>query len=209
MLTVTCVLKSGGIYDATWVGRLRTGVARHLPLAHRFVCFSDVAVPCGRIKLEHDWPGWWSKIEIFRMPGPVLYLDLDTAIVGDLTDIANVAIISGFTILQDFYRADGFGSGVMAWSGDFDAKRWYHAFVATTKFWMDTCGGKGDQHFIELQKPEARVWQNVVPGQIVSYKVHCRKGIPANARLICLHGSPKFADMPGSDAVRQAWEMAA
>ena len=31
MLTVACVLKSGGIYDASWVARLKAGVAKHLP----------------------------------------------------------------------------------------------------------------------------------------------------------------------------------
>src|SRR6478609_2567748 len=116
MLTVACVLKSGGIYDATWVERLRAGVKRHLPLEHRFVCLSDVDVPCERIPLEYNWPGWWSKLEAFRLPGPVIYFDLDTAIVGDLSEIvARTDLWGGFTILEDFYRNKGYGSGVMAW----------------------------------------------------------------------------------------------
>lgn len=219
-LTVACVLKSGGVYDATWVARLKAGVAKHLPMEHRFVCFSDADVPCSRIKLEHDWPGWWSKIEMFRMPGPMLYLDLDTAIVGDLTDIANVAINGGFTILRDFYRFDGFGSGLMAWGADFDTFLWYSLFRSSACN-VSICGGRGDQNFIEQQKPDARIWQDALPGQIVSYKRHCTggpcpvdghmrlPGIPDNARVVCLHGLPKFADMPANDAVRRAWELAA
>lgn len=211
MLTVACVLRSGGIYDASWVARLQAGVAKHLPIEHRFVCLSDVDVPCERIPLQHDWPGWWSKIELFRLPGPVLFFDLDTAIVGDMTDVAIQGQAGPFTILRDFYRlGDGLGSGVMAWHACFNAAAVYQQFRANADFWMGTLRG-GDQFFLEhaLSPPVIRRWQDVVPGQIVSYKVHCQNGIPPNARVVCLHGRPKFADMPASDPVRRSWEMAA
>lgn len=209
MLTVGCVLKSGGIYDATWVVRLRDGVARHLARPHRFVCLSDVDVPCERIPLVHGWPGWWSKIELFKLQGPVLFFDLDTAIVGNLTDIAAAAEIPAFIILRDFYRPDGLGSGVMGWAAD---RRWlYDEFCKCPDIFMSKYRGGGDQAFIESRVTEWAVfkWQKHVPGQIVSYKVHCRDGIPPDARVVCLHGRPKFGDMPVNDPVRQAWEMAA
>lgn len=210
MLTAACVLKSGGIYDTTWVARLRDGVARHMPIAHRFVCLSDVDVPCDRIPLVHGWPGWWSKVEAFRLEGPVLFLDLDTAIVGDLSDIALQADAWEFTLLRDFYRlGDGLGSGVMGWN--VDTTPLYEAFAARPSFWQTKIGSRGDQGFIEenvLLDGVAR-WQDRCDGQIVSYKIHCRSGIPPDARVVCLHGLPKFADMPVNDPVRQAWEMAA
>lgn len=208
MLTVACVLKSGGIYDASWVARLQAGVARHLPLAHRFVCLSDVDVPCERIALAHVWPGWWSKIELFKLLGPVLFFDLDTAIVGDLSEIASAAMSGRFVILRDFYRgADTFGSGIMAWCAD-DAAFVYEKFAASPELFMMTCREGGDQRFLEFvfDRPKALRWQDAVPGQIVSYKVHCRGGIPAGARVVCLHGRPKFADMKWDDPVRLAWE---
>src|SRR6185437_8074786 len=59
MLTVACVLKSGGVYTPEYVERLRSGVGQHLD-HYKFVCLSDVDVP-DRIPLENDWPGWWSK----------------------------------------------------------------------------------------------------------------------------------------------------
>jgi hypothetical protein len=212
MLTVASVLKSGGIYDATWVARLRAGVARHLPVEHRFLCLSDVPdLPCERIPLKHDWPGWWAKLEAFRLPGPVLMFDLDTAIVGDISDLARVATEARFAILRDFYRTDGLGSGVMAFR-DADVVRplysafreqWFHAIKALR--------GRGDQGFIEdnVDRSTVALWQDELPGQICSYKVHCRSGIPENARVVCLHGKPKFGDMPANDPVRLAWELAA
>jgi hypothetical protein len=223
MLTIACVLKSGGIYDATWVERLRDGVARHLHAPYRFVCLSDVDVPCERIALEHDWPGWWSKIEAFRLPGTVLYFDLDTAIVGDLTDVARVAARNGTTVLQDFYRlGEGIGSAVIAWN-DLDLCRTlYDIFAADPDGWQSRVGGRGDQGLLEDAGFAAHYhrWQLDLPGQVVSYKRHCRgidpvtgratvAGIPKDARVICLHGLPKFADMSVNDPVRRAWEMAA
>ena len=85
MTNVACVLRSGGPYDASYVARLRDGVERHLPSA-RFVCLSDVEVPCERIPLATSWPRNWAKIELFTpglWDGPVLFIDLDTDVVGD------------------------------------------------------------------------------------------------------------------------------
>lgn len=215
MLTVACVLKSGGIYDASWVHRLKDGVTRHLKSPHRFVCLSDVDVPCDRIPLQHDWPGWWSKIELFKMPGPVLFYDLDTAIVGDQSDIASLAMKTSFATLRDFYAPGHLGSGVMAWSVGFSVCGMYAAFARDPDRCMKLRRARmGDQAFIEDScgggdNPDIDRWQDVLPGQIVSYKVHCRNGIPPNARVVCLHGKPKFADMPANDPVRLAWEQAA
>lgn len=211
MLTVACVLKSGGIYDASWVARLQAGVARHLSVPHRFVCLSDVEVPCERIPLVHDWPGWWSKIELFKLPGPVLFFDLDTAVTGDLSDIAAAVDDWALIALRDFYRPDGLGSGVMGWACD--NSLFYERFASDAAGWQRQLGARGDQGFLEeaTNRRGIRHWQDLLPGQIVSYKVHCRRSgtIPEGARVVCLHGLPKFADMPPGDPVRLAWEQAA
>lgn len=204
---VACVLKSGGIYDAEWVRKLNAGVAKHLPVDHRFVCLSDVDVPCERIPLEHDWPGWWAKIELFKLDGPVLFFDLDTVIVGDLSDIAGLATRTPFAALRDFYRPEGIGSGVMAWRGDVSAL--YDAFAADPEGWQAHVGKRGDQGFIEDVADLASIarLQDAMPGQIVSYKAHhCKDGIPDDARVVCLHGKPKFSGMPEGDPVRAAWD---
>lgn len=97
MITVACVYWKGvfrgreSIYSGEWVAKLKNMVARNLPMPHRFVCLSNVPVSCERIHLLNDWRGWWSKIELFR-PGlfdgdRVLYLDLDTIVLKDLTPI--------------------------------------------------------------------------------------------------------------------------
>ena len=95
MITVASVLWVGDFkrrrYGPGWVTRLRDMVARNLTLPHRFVCLSNVEVAgIDVIPLAHNWPGWWSKIELFRdhgVGGRWLYLDLDVLITGSLNEL--------------------------------------------------------------------------------------------------------------------------
>ena len=91
VITVACVLKSGGDFTPEHVYALKNALNEHLP-EHRFYCFTDVdCMPVWMIPLIHDLPGWWSKMELCRpdeIPGTVLYIDLDTVILGDLSPLA-------------------------------------------------------------------------------------------------------------------------
>lgn len=177
---IACVLKSGGIYDPTWVERLRAGVAQNLPVTHRFVCLSDVEVPCERIALTQGWPGWWSKIELFRaglFKGRVLFLDLDVLVTGDLWPLLNG---SGFRICKDWWLA-GFNSSVMAWdAGDTEIFERFNPEIMSRLH--------GDQDWIGECRPDAQIFD---PELVVSYKAHCQRGLPHNARVVCCHGRPK------------------
>jgi hypothetical protein len=184
---VASVLRSGGDYDCEYVRRLADGVAKHLPSA-RFVCFSDVPVPCDRIPLLHKWPGWWAKMELFRLRGPVLYFDLDTVITGDLTDIAAQAH-GGLVLLSDFFQPNLGQSGVMAWGGD--KSRIYEGFAANADEIMERF--RGDGEYIRAMVPEALRWQDLVPGQVVSRKVAGTRG--HSERVVCFHGQPRPRDV--------------
>jgi hypothetical protein len=211
MLTIACVLKSGGIYNTEWVARLKSGVEKNIWTKHKFVCLSDVDVPCSRLPLEHDWPGWWSKIELFRLPPPVLFFDLDTLIIGNINELTN---FEGFVMLRDFYQSKRMQSAVMAWNTGSGAAAIYDKFAKEPQHYIGKYKG-GDQDFISEVMPDAHCWQDMIPGQIVSYKVHIRKSqrngefgdgnIPNNARVICLHGQPKFDAIP---ELKPLWEAA-
>jgi hypothetical protein len=188
---VACVLRSGGHYDVEYVERLYRDVRWHTPAA-RFVCLSDVDVPCERIPLIHDWPGWWAKIELFRpglFHGPVLYLDLDSLVVGDVTPLFR----KRFTALADFYRpSSGIGSGVMAWEGDMS--HLYHTFRETPDIWQNHCTSRecwGDQGFIALHQ-QADKFQQLLPDLVQSVKLRAPR---AKARVLCFHGRPKPRDV--------------
>lgn len=200
MLTFSCVLRSGGIYDAEWVRKLRDGVARNLTAEHRFVCLSDVDVPCDRIPLVTDWAGWWSKLELFRpdlFDGPVIYADLDTVITGSLDEIA--AYPHGFTMAHEFYRPHLLCSTAMVWEGDYSFIYEAMKFQSQRDEYDDMrgTGRVGDQAFIEDQIKDNGIKADTFRDlfgerSIASYKVHnCQAEPPKDAAMVAFHGTPK------------------
>jgi hypothetical protein len=214
LITVACVLKSGGRYDAEWVAKLKRGVEKYLTIDHRFVCLSDVDVPCRRIPLETNWQGWWSKIELFRyglFAGPVLYFDLDTVIVGSLDKIA--AHDHRFTMAHEFYRPQFKCSTAMAWHGDYSFI--HEAFAAdhdalARRYDKGLKDRIGDQAFIEDNLNAAgdkiETFRDLFGERsIASYKVHrCESGPPSGAAAVAFHGSPKPCDLTNG-WVAKAW----
>lgn len=120
-LTVLCVLKSGGRYDAADVHNLRRLVEPCFSVPFRFVCLSDDKAAAD-LPLVNKLPGWWSKLELFKHTGPCIYLDLDTFACGSLDPLAEWAVSNPGKIAMLMRRARDnglFGSGIMAWNGDF------------------------------------------------------------------------------------------
>lgn len=192
-MQVALVYRSGGEYKDEHVTELIRQIEANLPFDDIKV-FSDRKIPnCHVIPLRYNWPGWWSKMELFRgdIAGDFLYFDLDTVIVDDLAEIAGVKHL---TILRDFYRPAGLQSSVMFLpEADRRAvwKEWSKDPMQTIRHYQ--MRGVGDQAFLEsLWLGKVQLWQDILPGQIVSYKVHCKnKQVPFDARVICAHGTPK------------------
>lgn len=180
MTFACCVLRPGGDFDAEDVTRLRRGVHEHHP---------DISFI--RLPLIYDWPGWWCKMELFRPRGlryDMLYFDLDTIIVGDLTDIAKV---TGLTTLTDFNVEERIASGMMLLPEACRAEVWDKWIADPAGHMAKFPGGDGDFLRSIWGQTPAR-WQNILPGQVVSYKNHVRgKGVPADARVVCFHGRPR------------------
>lgn len=199
MLTVACVYRTGGEYSRRSVVDLLASVAPQLARTpHRVVCLtdSDEDLGCERVPLQHGWPGWWSKIELFRpgaLPdGPKFYLDLDTVAVRPMDDIV---LGHTFTVLTNFWSDERIGSGLMAWSVDLSAL--YAKFAADPQRHMDECVTTerwGDQGFIRFNSPvQPQRWQTLHPGRVVSFKRHCVPAakIPREASIVCFHGRPR------------------
>ena len=203
-LAVACVLKTGAWhngmhrseYRAEHVQLLRRQVSKHLTLPHRFVCLSDVQIEgVETIPLTQGWPGWWNKIELFQHDlGRLLYLDLDTVIVGSLNDL--VSRSHRFTALQALSRDQGrcLNSGLMAWEGRrLDI---FERFRAAPDRYMRQCrvrGNWGDQGFINGHVGHWDAWQEIFPGRVVSYKLHLKQRLPPppGTSVVCFHGKPR------------------
>lgn len=180
-LTVCCVLRSGGCYTPEYVERLKAGIEQHLT-DFNFVCLSDIDVP-NRMALVTDWPGWWAKLEIFRLKGRVLYFDLDTVIAGDLAEIANYP--HRFTMLRDFIYPDRLASGVMAWGGDYQFLFDHFHLGLIDRYRRQPRYGDGG--YIQDQV-DSQAFQDILPGQMLSYKQHPDRRA---ARVVCYHGLPR------------------
>lgn len=85
---VLTVLRSGGEYGPEHVQAIQRQLWKWAPDA-TLTCLSDVPVNgVETVPLVQKWPGWWTKIELFRpdVPQDFLYTDLDNVILGPLDD---------------------------------------------------------------------------------------------------------------------------
>lgn len=198
MLTAVCVLRTGGDFGPVHVQRLHAALAGHWPtgMGFRFVALTDEPMLTRMVPtraLTRGWQRWWSKMELFAPEhddlGDLLYFDLDTMIVGDLTQICGAW---SCTLLRDFYKPKKLASGLMClprWCRAEVWEAWTHDPEALMKRYR---GGDGDV-LDALWAGRALTWQEFVPDQVVSYKAHVRPAgaVPAGARVVCFHGSPR------------------
>lgn len=198
-MKIATVLRSGGDYNQSHVQWLY----KQLPADIEKVCFTDLTIPgVNTIKLTEDLPGWWSKIEMFNpdsVAEDIFYLDLDVVVVGDISDIlANKQL----TMLSDFFFPQKTkNSAIMRVPHEEKYKIW-EAFKRYPELFMTRYQSGGDQEFISKIYPHAAIWQDILPGQIVSYKkhvIHKKKNehatgdgtVPAGTRIVCFHGKPR------------------
>ena len=198
MLTVISVLRSGGDFDASWVEKLNNGVSRNLTRPHKFVCISDVEVPCERIPIEVDWPGWWPKILLFKpgvITGPTVFFDLDTVITGNIDGLARIS--ADFALLRNFFQPEMIGGGMFWFSGRNVPTQIYTKFAkmpdAYIQHHIRNRNGTyvGDQGFIyDVLGADVPKINDEFDG-IKGYKYHCQKGLPEGTKIVCFSGKPR------------------
>ena len=193
-MRVALVLRSGGEYRPEHAQFL-TGQLREQ--GHEPLILTDMQVPgCDTAPLRYKWAGWWSCMNIFEpsVKGDLLYMDLDTRLTGDISDIAARRTL---TMLDDFYKPGRLQFGVMylpEWTRNETWERFHEQHISVFR-------GPGE-FMHSIWKDRAKTWQAVLPGQIVSYKCHVMLDstkrnhvgngfVPENARVCCFHGKPR------------------
>jgi len=198
---VALVLKSGGDFAAEHVIQLWLGLIGLGGWRGHVVLLTDqpggsTPADIEQRPLTRAWQGWWSKLELCAPEhdtlGDILYMDLDTVVVGS---IAQIAQVNRLTMLRDFLRPTRLASGVMYLPVQARRNVWelLHA-GAGPELVMQSYHRIGDQGFFEwCWFHEAARWQDILPEQIISYKVHVKPagGWTDDARLICYHGKPR------------------
>lgn len=201
-LVITCVLKSGKFnnkenkieYRPDQVRWLKRQFDAFLPIPHTFVCMSDMNISgINVVKLKDGYPGWWSKLELFREFNSCFYVDLDTVLLNDISEL--VKYPHSFTVLNNLSSPTSgrIGSGIMAWNKDLS--HLYQIFSKNPHSYMSkyvTSQRWGDQGFIQDHQPEYEQFQTLFPGSIKSYKKDSLdKHDPADCKIVCFHGIPK------------------
>jgi hypothetical protein len=215
-LTIACCLW-GEFPDPGWseeyVRRLSQGVRRHLHIPSlRVVCFADRALSITGVEFRElkapFWKGNLPKSYVYSpeagLEGRVLLFDLDNVIVGSLDDMA--AYDGPFCVrgrLQYGRPRQPDGDMIAFEAGNPTAlSLWDAARHPATP--LATQGRERD--FILQVVPKADQWQDVCPGQVVSYRHDCRtrhRGkLPPNARVVSMHGRPRPHEVSDEFIVR-------
>lgn len=199
-VTFVC-LKAGEMYGPEYVNILFDMVRRNLSDGYpgRFVCITND--PKGldeRIEvlpLPADLERWWGKLYMFKrglFPDGerLIFMDLDTLIVGNLDKLAGYQ--GQFATLEDFMQPQRLGPAIIAWeAGAFAASIW-EEWVSEGKprhpmgdlWWLNNLNqGRFPKMVDKLQK--------VFPGDFCSFKRDCKTTFPKGAKVVCFHGEPR------------------
>jgi len=206
-LIIACV-RTGTRYSFDYVTKLRNMVARHLKRPYTMVCLTDQPERCSDVAFVDisamKLDGWWAKMALFepqwRYQSKVIYLDLDTVIIGELWRLA--AVQGEFAICENFTRlitnpnypcrynssvmVIGYGMGNFIW----------HGFERRRDLLLMTHARYGDQACIEELYPSAPFLQSLLPkGFFCNYR-QLTNHPPKQAAVINFGGSHKPDNCP-------------
>jgi len=175
-------------YTRDWVRKFRRMVGEALPHAE-FRCLTNVGIEgVETIPLKHEYPGWWSKVELFRpdlpVEGRLLYLDLDTLIVGDLTELtlfeSTPAFMPPSYKIHSTQEVGGedvvnvYNSSVIVWNKGQGTELYEHF----DSIKMNSL--RGDQDWFGYISPH----YSTLPTKWFSKLRYCKKGPPGECKII-------------------------
>lgn len=214
-VTVLC-LKAGTAYGPEYVNILFDMVRRNLRAGYpgRFVCLTDD--PTGldegieTLPLPGDLETWWGKLYMFKRGlfpdgNRVVFMDLDTLIIGDIEPLLNYQ--GEFATLKDFYFPNQVGPAIITWKAGGVATSIWEEWDAQGRprmaggdlVWINNL----DQgHFARrIDK-----LQDLLPGYFCSFKADCHPYPPKGVKVVCFHGQPK-PDNCATPWVSQVWKI--
>jgi hypothetical protein len=206
---IACV-RTGTAYGFEYVTKLRNMIWRHMRKPYTIVCLTDQPDRCEGVTFidvaEINLPGWWSKLLLFapdwRGTSKVIYFDLDTVIIGDISPLAGVP--GEFAILKSpvpvAYPCK-YNSSVMVIGGGMAGFVW-SSFDRRRDALMTTHAHYGDQAAIEELYPDAQLLNSLLPDFFCNYR-HLTMHQPI-ASVINFGGTNKPANCP-IPWVQEAW----
>jgi hypothetical protein len=234
-LHVACLIH-GQVYDWQYVDKLYNSVTRNTDHEVVFHVFTEAhrEVPSYMIKHSLDeWAGvsgprkgWWYKMQIFNPlhhAGPLLYLDLDTVIVGNIDWIPKLSI-RYFWASRDFRSLwrpyhRGINSSVMWWDTQRHHWIWDEFIKRDINHLVKQYAGDQDYVTDLLTDRDLRYF---LPQKAVSWRWQCLDGgldfrtrkyrepnsgtkFDPEASLLIFHGSPKPHEVQHDQVVHNFW----
>lgn len=217
-MRIICVYKTGGDYDHRYVVALRDGVRRYLGCEHTFLCLTDSPDLAGKVQqdvqiepLQYSWPGWWSKLELFRpdlmYSQTTIYFDLDVLIKRNIEDFVKVCrkntrpvmLRSAHPIGKD---NDWPSSSIMSWKGRAMNRVWFawikdpNENIKQTQLQTTNAGQKTDQGFIR-HHVNPTFFQDQLTKEYVAFKVDYFNdpSVYDRVRILNWTGKPRFHTM--------------
>ena len=197
-LTIACCLW-GNFPDEGWsdvyVKRLRDSVARNLSRPHKFICFADRPLQIAGVEWRAlkppSWRGNLPKTFVYSpdagLNGRVILFDLDNVIVGSLDDMA--AYRGPICVRGRLTPRPRLPDGDMI---SFDASQVSYLWEAASRKDIEAITTGRERFFINYAAPKADHWQDVCPGQVVSYRYEAaRVGLSPRVRVVSFHGRPR------------------
>lgn len=168
MLKIITVLKSGPEWLPEYVYKFKRNLDKYITIPHDFVCISDIELDVPTLPLIQSGPGYWNKIQMFRpefnLTDECLYFDLDTIFSGNIDQMIEHFQKHNFLMLQDPWKPEQSGSGVMWWKGDY-SNLWNEYVTKEPRWWCNHYNEHpryGDQGYIIDRVAHAQI-QKVIP----------------------------------------------
>jgi len=215
-MIVACV-RTGTVYPFEYVTKFRNMVRRHLSGEYTIACMTDQPERCEGVEFIDisvvGLHGWWGKMLLFeplwRDRKKIIYIDLDTVLIGSLDPLADVP--GEFSICESFTRLAGnveypchYNSSVMVIGGGMASFVWSR-FDASRDALMRKHDRYGDQACIEELYPRAVFLQRLVPkGFFLNYR-HLTNHKPPAAAMINFGGARKPHNCP-IEWVQREWQ---
>lgn len=199
---------TGEAYDLEEVHILHRQVKRHLTVPFIFCCLTEYEIPHMSVKPIKFLPGWWIKTTLF---GPTvshtrnLWLDLDVTISDNINGLVERLGSSQIRIAKNWAQSGhgGCQSSVMYWEGDSAAiidrdfkAEWAHWPPRNDLHWDNGQVQWGDQEWITYLRDTGQLKVSYFNKEdVVSYKYHCRQGLPPGSKIQVFHGKPDPKDV--------------
>lgn len=190
---IICLLWKGDFRGRDYVDedvvRLKHMIDKNIDRDYTMYCLTndmEAKVPANKIELINNWPGWWSKVELFRpdLPcGRTLYLDLDTYIVNSLESL--LAVEGDLVMFPSPYHKGQYQAGTML-------------FTSGTLYWVYDTFKRWAKNYMNKYRSEQDLYGDWIPNQptfpakwLMKASDYIRNGYNVKKDTIIISGRPK------------------